>query len=111
MKITLVKKIRTDGSPCKKCQEVIARLEESGQILQIDQILIADEGDADSPGNLLAKELSVDRAPFFVVDHDDGRRDVYTVYFKFVKEILKQKTSEQEELAEIMHNNPGLDFI
>lgn len=111
MKITLVKKIKADGNPCKKCQEVTERLEESGQMSQIDQILIADEADPYSPGNLLASELAVDRAPFFVVDHDNGSRDVYTVYFKFVKEVLRQKTSEKEELTEIIRDNPELDFI
>ena len=111
MKITLVKKILADGSPCKKCGDVMARLESSGQIERIDEILVADERDPTSPGMLLAAELNVDRAPFFVVHHDDGRVDVYTVYFKFVKEVLEQETEEKDELKEILHNNPDLDFL
>jgi len=111
MKITLVKKILADGSPCKKCGEVIGRLEDSGQIARIDEILVADERDPTSAGMLLAAELNVDRAPFFVVDYDDGRQSVYTVYFKFVKEVLDQQTEEKDELKEILHNNPDLDFL
>lgn len=111
MRITLVKKILADGSPCKKCGEVIARLEDSGQISRIDEILIADERDPTSPGMVMAAELNVDRAPFFVVDYDDGNQSVYTVYFKFVKEVLDQKTEEKDELKEILHNNPDLDFL
>ena len=60
---------------------------------------------------VLAAELNVDRAPFFVVQYDDGRQDVYTVYFKFVKEVLDQVTEEKDELKEILHNNPDLDFL
>lgn len=111
MKITLVKKILADGSPCKKCGDVLTRLEDSGQIKRIDEILVADERDPTSPGMLLGAELNVDRAPFFVVEHDDGRQDVYTVYFKFVKEVLDQVTEEKDELKEILHNNPDLDFL
>ena len=111
MKITLVKKILADGSPCKKCGEVLERMEESGQIKRIDEILVADERDPTSAGMVLAAELNVDRAPFFVVQYDDGRQDVYTVYFKFVKEVLDQVTEEKDELKEILHNNPDLDFL
>ncbi|MAR93356.1 MAG: hypothetical protein SV765_06965 [Pseudomonadota bacterium] len=111
MKITLVKKILADGSPCKKCGEVFNRLEESGHMDRIDEILVADERDPTSAGMLLAAELQVDRAPFFVVEQDDGSQQVYTVYFKFVKEVLDQITEEKDELKEILHNNPDLDFL
>ncbi|NHO65261.1 hypothetical protein G8770_06865 [Aestuariicella hydrocarbonica] len=111
MKITLVKKILADGSPCQKCGDVLNKLETSGQMQFIDEILVADERDADSPGMQLAKELSVIRAPFFVVEKDGQDPVVYTVYFKFVKEVLDQQTSEKEELKEIMNDNPDLDFL
>jgi hypothetical protein len=60
---------------------------------------------------LLATEHNVDRAPFFIVEQDSGAVDIYTVYFKFVKEVLNAQTSEDEELQEIMNDNPDLDFI
>lgn len=111
MKITFVKKTLADGSPCRKCGDVIGRLEESGQMERIDEILVADERDPSSPGMLLAAEHQVDRAPFFVVEQDDGTIKVYTVYFKFVKEVLEQTTEEKDELKEIMDQNPDLDFL
>jgi hypothetical protein len=111
MKITFVKKVLADGSPCKKCGDVIQKLEESGQMAHIDNILIADERDAQSPGMLLSAKLEVNRAPFFVVEEEDKEPVVYTVYFKFVKEVLDQKTSEEDELKEIMNDNPDLDFL
>lgn len=43
---------------------------------------------------------------------EEGKEPVvYTVYFKFAKEVLNQKTSEAEEVQEIMNDNPDLDFI
>ena len=77
---------------------------------RIDKILIADERDPDSPGALLARELSVDRAPFFVVEND-GEQTVYTVYFKFLKEVLEVDVASAQEAQEILQDNPDLDFL
>jgi hypothetical protein len=35
---------------------------------------------------------------------------IYTVYFKFVKEVLNAETREEDEIAEIM-NDVDLDFL
>lgn len=110
MTITLVKKILKDGSPCPKCQQVEERLIKTDQMSRIDQVLIADERDPDSAGMKLAERLNVERAPFFVVD-EDGEQRVYTVYFKFVKEVLGQASSKTDEAREILRDNPDLDFI
>ncbi len=67
MKITLVKKILKDGSPCAKCGDVLNKLEESGHMDRIDEVLVADERDPDSPGIALARQYDVHRAPFFLV--------------------------------------------
>ena len=111
MKITLVKKILADGSPCKKCADVLLKLEESDQIKKIDEILTADERDPSTTGMQIAKKYNVDRAPFFVVERDGQEVQIYTVYLKFVKEVLEQETNESDELKEIMQNNSDLDFL
>lgn len=111
MKITLVKKILADGSPCPKCGDVLNKLEESGQMNRIDDILIADERDASSPGAVLARQLNVERAPFFVVERDGQAPEVYTVYLKFVKEVLNQESSTTSEAKEILENSTDLDFL
>ncbi|MDO6424262.1 hypothetical protein [Saccharophagus degradans] len=111
MKITLVKKILADGSPCKKCGDVLNKLEQSGQMERIDQVLVADERDETSEGMVLAKQYSVDRAPFFIVENEGQEPVIYTVYMKFVKEVLDQKTEETDELKEIMADNQDLDFL
>lgn len=111
MHITMVKKVKADGSPCRKCAEVETRLEESGLRHKIDQIVIADERDPDSEGMQLAKKHQVELAPFFIVNDENGIEHVYTVYFRFLKEILQKESSESEEIAELMDKNPDLDYI
>ena len=111
MHITLVKKIKGDGSPCRKCAEVIGRLESAGLMGRIDEVLVADERDPGSPGMCLAERLGVEQAPFFVVRDAAGAERVYTVYFRFLKDVLGTETSEQEEVSEIMDQHPDLDYI
>mgnify|MGYP000250264546 FL=1 len=110
MKITMVKKIFADGSPCKKCGEIEEKMRAAGQLERIDRTVVADESNEQSEGMLLATEHAVDRAPFFIVERDGESAQIYTVYFKFVKEVLDAKTSEEEEIAEIM-NDVDLDFL
>lgn len=111
MPVTMVKKIKADGSPCRKCAEVETRLREAGLSDSIDRVVIADERDPTSEGMVLARRHGVDLAPFFIVTGADGSERVYTVYYRLVKEVLKRETTEQEEIADIMDNNPDLDFL
>ena len=111
MNITMVKKILKDGSPCRKCADVLRQLEENKLLNRIDQIVVADERDPDSEGMILAKKHDVNLAPFFVVEEEDQATKIYTVYFKFVKEILSEGVSEQQEVKEIMDQDPDLDYL
>jgi hypothetical protein len=87
-KITFVKKIFADGSPCKKCGEVMEKMETADQMRFINEVVIADEADPESQGMLLAKQYEVSKAPFFLVERDDGQVDIFTIYFKLVKDVL-----------------------
>ena len=89
MKVTFVKKILADGSPCKKCADVITKLETSDQMQYIDKVIIADERDKNSEGMQLAAKYDVKRAPFFIVEQHGQEPKIYTIYFKFVKEIIE----------------------
>ncbi len=111
MNITMVKKIKKDGSPCRKCLDILRQLEENDLINQIDQIVVADEREPDSEGMLLARKYKVEQAPFFVVEEDNQPVKIYTVYFKFVKEVLSEGVSEQQEIKEIMDQNTDLDYL
>ncbi|HEX2692162.1 MAG TPA: hypothetical protein VHN14_36380 [Kofleriaceae bacterium] len=108
--ITFVKKIKSDGSACRKCADVEARLQTAGLMSRIDHIAIADERAPDSEGMRLAAELGVDSAPFFIVT-TGGSRTVYTSYVKMLNEVLKAKATEEEEAKEILERNNDLDFL
>jgi hypothetical protein len=120
MHITLVKKILADGSPCSKCADIVERLESSGNMRFIDRVVVADLRDPSSEGLQIAQQHNVERAPFFVVQKDNGDTVIYTVYLKMVKEILEPHTTsntsgtnavDTDELKDIMESNPDLDFL
>lgn len=111
MKITFVKKIKVDGNPCRKCAEVQSRLEKEGYMNRIDRTVIADERDINSEGMQLAKQYSVNLAPFFLVENEGKEAIIYTVYFKFINEVLNGQTSEEEAAKDILDANPDLDFL
>ena len=105
-----MKKILASGEPCKKCKDVEDRLKRAGHWDRIDEVVIADERDAMSAGNRLAEELGVTRAPFFVVK-DHGELAVYTLFFKFLIEVLEAPAASRDADRDILENNPDLDFI
>lgn len=98
MKITLVKKVMADGTPCRKCREVEALMEKHEHNTRIDEVVVADEANPLSAGMLLAAKYQVERAPFFIVEWDNGRVDIYTVYLKFAKEVLNLPDSELKKM-------------
>ena len=108
-KITFVKKILADGQPCRKCRDVEERLTAADHWSAIDRIVIADERDPESEGMRLAARLGVDRAPFFVVE-SAAQTVTYTVYLKFVKEILAAST-QTDEAQLLLHAHPDLDYL
>lgn len=97
--ITFVKKILADGELCKKCQEVSERLYAEGLLNSIDHIAIADERNADSEGVRLAKKYLVERAPFFLVEDDNGEVKVFDIYFKFKKYMAQQGVGQTQRVA------------
>lgn len=111
MRISMIKKIKADGAPCRKCAEVEQRLRETGLLDRLDAIIVADERDPGSTGMRIAARHGVERAPFFMVEEEGQPPRIYTVYLKFVKEVLGANASEQDEAKEIMENNPDLDFL
>lgn len=110
MRITFVKKILANGEPCGKCADVSSRLERDGYLGRIDRTVIADERDPESEGMRLARDLGISRAPFFMVE-EDSKTSVYDIYFKFVNEVMKAKTSDVESARDLLHQNPDLDLI
>ena len=111
MTITMVKKIKADGTPCRKCEEVTRRLEDAGLTDHIDEIVIADENNPESKGMLLAEKYNIDRAPFFIVEEDGAEPRIYTVFMKFLREVLQTEVSEADAARDIIDASPDLDYI
>ena len=86
-------------------------MRQADQLSTNDEVIIADEADPQSKGMLLAAQQNADRAPFFIVERDGKAAEIYTLYFKFGKEVLNAQTDEADELQEIMNENPDLDFL
>lgn len=111
MRITMVKKIKADGSPCRKCSDVERRLADGGHLRRINRLVVADERDPASEGMRLAAHHKVDLAPFFIVEREDGTTEVYTVYFRFLREVLEGETDAAQEAAEILEKGTGVDLL
>ncbi|AOE84916.1 hypothetical protein [Pseudomonas sp. TCU-HL1] len=117
MRITLVKKVLADGQDCRKCRDVMERLERGGYLDRIDRILVADERNPASAGWMAAQHYGVDTAPFFVVRHDDGREQVYRVFLALVRDVLQAPphtpAAPDDEVAQLkgLANRDGLDRL
>lgn len=109
-KITLVKKVHADGTACRKCRDVLGRIERDSVWDRIDRVVVADERDPDSEGLRLAARYHVERAPFFIVERPGEPPQIYTVYMRLLREELRQKASERDEVSELM-SSAELDFI
>ena len=109
MHITMVKKIKADGEPCRKCVDVMAKLERSGQLDSIDHIIAADEREPVSEGHHLAAHHGIETAPFFIVRESSGEEKIYTSYLKLVREVLRGQVSQRDELMELA--DTALDYI
>jgi hypothetical protein len=109
--IVMVQKIKLNGDFCSKSIQVHRDLEARNLLKQIHQILIADERDTTSIGYKLAAQYKINTAPFFIVTLENGSTQPYTAYQRFLKEIFHQGTCDREEVAEIIAQNPSLDFI
>ena len=111
MRITMVKKVKADGSACRKCAEVEERLKSAGLWERINQVVVADEREPDSAGMTLARQHGVDTAPFFIVEDANGPARVYTIYMRLLREVLQMPVSESDEVAEILDRHSGVDML
>jgi hypothetical protein len=106
MHITMVKKRLEDGSECRKCNQATEQLRNRGLLDRIDEIVWADEGDPDSPGSRLGRQLGVDVAPFFVV-RDDSGENVYTSVMRLIRDRLGEAVSDAEQARSIDPDDIG----
>ena len=108
--ITMVKKITRDGQSCVKCRDVEARMRREGLFDQVDRVVIAREGEPESEGLRLAEIYQVDRAPFFLVANGTGDVQVYTVYFKLLRDVLKPGKEKRPAFSQTAKATHAVDF-
>ena len=89
--------------------------EQGGYLPRIHRTLVADERDPNSAGWMVAAQYGVETAPFFVVRHDDGREQVYTVFTSFLHEVLEPRAeqaadADREALARLAGRD-NLDML
>jgi phosphoadenosine phosphosulfate reductase len=106
MRVIMVKKRLADGSPCRKCVQAEERLRRSGVWGAIDEVIWADEGDADSPGMGLAAQYGIETAPFFLVTAGDTQARVYTSTLTLLRDVLKHMVVPEKERTETDWNDP-----
>lgn len=101
MHVTMVKKRLSSGEACPKCGQVEEMLRRRGLWDRVDEVIWAIEDDDSSPGMRLAATHGVERAPFFVVQTDDGAAQVYVSALRMIKAHLKgaDKTEEGAEVS------------
>jgi phosphoadenosine phosphosulfate reductase len=88
MHVTMVKKRLANGEPCRKCAQAEDLLRSRGLWDRIDEVVVADEGNPESPGMKLGARHGVSLAPFFIVRESDGTEVVYDSVLRLVKERL-----------------------
>ena len=86
--VTMVKKRLASGEACRKCLQAEELLKARGAWDRIDQIVWAVENEPDSEGMRLARDHSMDAAPFFLVDAGNGDRIAYSSVLKLLQERL-----------------------
>ena len=110
MRITFVNKVFKVGSPCRKCADAERRFENAGYVDRIDEVLVADERNGQSPGMVLVAKHDVKLAPFFDIEDDEETR-IYTVYFKFVTEELESSViASGRDAEDTLRTNFDLDY-
>lgn len=111
MHIQLVIKIKLDGKPCRKSARVLDGLEKFDLLGQIDEIIAADERHPLSEGFTFVNKYQVESAPFFIVNEKNYSPRIYIAYYRFMRDIFQISVAQEEEILEIMAQNPELDYI
>ncbi len=103
MRVTMVKKITADGTPCSKCRQAEARLRENGLLDQIDAVVIADERDPESPGWAMAREHGAANAPFWIVEYldDKSSAEVITSVLKLTQVLAGVEDTQAQRIVDL----------
>jgi len=95
MRLIMVKKKLRDGSDCRKCAEATEYLRSRSLWDRVDEVIWAREDDPESPGMKLGARLGVERAPFFVVQDEQGEK-VYQSVLQLVRDRFADQVSTKD---------------
>ena len=83
----MVKKLLQNGEPCAKCVRAEEMLRGRGVWDQIDEVVWAKEGDAESAGAQLGRKYGVDLAPFFIIERPGEKDEVVESVLGLIKQL------------------------
>jgi hypothetical protein len=83
----MIRKILESGEECPKCQEAVKLLREKGVYDKINKVVDAVVGNPESEGFKIAQQYAIERAPFFIVEKDDGEKKIIVSVLQFVREM------------------------
>jgi hypothetical protein len=83
----MIRKILESGEECPKCQEAAKLIREKGHWEKINKVVDAVVGNPESEGFQIAREYAIERAPFFIVETDDGEKKIIVSVLQFVREM------------------------
>ncbi len=87
MRVTMVKKRLANGDACAKCVQAEQMLRGRGLWDRIDHVVWALEDDPSSVGMRLAATHDIDRAPFWLVEEEDGSTTIIASALKAAKRL------------------------
>jgi phosphoadenosine phosphosulfate reductase len=105
-RLVMVKKRLANGEACGKCSDAERMLKERGLWQRVDEVVWADELDAESAGMQLARKHQVELAPFYVLYGAAGER-VYTSTLKLIQELARSQAAS----AAAASNHPSRDEL
>ncbi len=80
-------------------------MQQRGYWDRIDEVVWAEEADAESPGMRLASQYGIETAPFFLVA-DEGQERIYTSALRFMQDCFQHAPSVVEQAEEQLRNQP-----
>lgn len=116
--VVIVKKLVSDGSFCRKCRDVSARLHESGLDDYISYSAVVSADQTQTEGVALARHFQITSAPFFLVRNDGDERcgendgwQAHTSFLQVKRLILDSLLAESPHLHALHQTEPHSDGV
>ena len=101
----MVQKKMPDGSICPKCRDVQKLLEDRGLSDRIDRCVEASPKEPDGEGMQLVKKHKIKKAPFFIVETDDGEITVFDSVLRMLRDLYPENRASDNTIQEQPNTN------